>query len=345
MNNLPDELLMYIFNFLDLKSLVRFSSTCKSYNMLSKQKRIRLPENKKELTEFHKVKSIFQVKGWPNIEFSCRIYYALVCKKITDNSLYLTYFPFQNVKFSVHKTDINQDFTLPNEIYSLEYDNIDPETAKLLDKKISHISTKNTNPVVPRYSAYIMYSEITDLSSLSHLKRITLLFCSFLTDLRPLEKVENITLMLCSEVSDISCLGKYQKHIEISTCNKITEYSSLNRVDSLSLRSPSLTSFNFIGTYVQNLTIEEIYNVFDLAPLRGAKCLKRLKIIAWYDLMDIDHIHHFGNHIYDISILNCSKLKNGNTLSLLPNLKFLNIERGCYIDRSIFRSDVIMTIK
>lgn len=331
MDVIPEEMWLHIANMLELEDLVRFSHVSRLANIISKHVKRwnKLETMKRGISPFRNPVSLDQVKGWPNIAFLIRLYYPAHMNRMNQHSLYHTYGHLSNVYFSIHNYNLNKDFGLPpsKRIYQLEYSTLCEEMV-IPDKAISHVTHNPDRDsmeriIIPKNSFTARYSNITDLSSFSHLQSISLIYCEWLTDITPLKDVPEIRLTCCNLITSVDCLGEKQSFLQINSCEGIRSFETVGNVHTLDLSCSIMTSLSFLSKGVKVLVLRGCV-LFDLSEISVAKNLEELDLSQCTQIEDLTPIGDMSS-LRALQLRDCPRIMNITPLASLKSLEMLDI--------------------
>lgn len=139
--------------------------------------------------------------------------------------------------------------------------------------------------------------EITDISSVSkltQLKKLSIQYCKKLEDLSAISSLSNLQelyIQYCPEIEDLSAISNLPnlRKLHISSCDKIEDLSAISNLSNL-----------------QELDISSCYKIKDLSAISGLFNLKSLNIRN-LDIIDISPISKLEN-LEKLSLSSCDKV-------------------------------------
>ena len=227
--DLPEFILINIFDHLKIKNLVKSSEVCKSFNFLAKKIKSKDQQNELEnifglnmffdiLPKLNKNNYITVSKAWNNLLFFISIDYKKEGKILEIESP-------SNIIFNIDGVEI------------IDIKKVHP-SIKFLDCPLKVLSSN------PRMSDTLVYLNMTEqLHILSHinfssksLKYLDLSFCDLLNvDLNFSKNLKNINMM--GVINLYSLIGfEYVEKLNIDYCEDLTDLTPLKNVEVLTMR-------------------------------------------------------------------------------------------------------------
>jgi esterase/lipase superfamily enzyme/Leucine-rich repeat (LRR) protein len=174
----------------------------------------------------------------------------------------------------------------------------------------------------------------SELTKLSALRSLDLVFCQNLTDLSALAaltSLQELDISDCGNLSDISPLSRLTalEWLKLEHCLQLSDISPLSRLTSLHtllLRRTQLSNLDPLRylTLLLELDLSHCPQLRDLSPLAGLRSLQELDLSGCYHLMDLSPLAGLRS-LQELDLSHCPQLMDLSPLAGLRSLQELDL--------------------